>query len=198
MLAGLAGCSTIASLETASRNVQTFELSPVEAATQTSSNSGPIVVVATPVASGAIASDGIVIKPDRLRVAYLPDGRWVDPAPQHIQQLLTRSLSGATQLGLVTADASVPLPDYTLVTDIEAFQAEIEPNNRNAVRVSVRLNMAVISEREGRVAARRNFSAEAVTNGLEPETVVTAFDAATTRVLRDVAAWVLTLASGIS
>lgn len=190
LLLALGGCGTISSLDSASRSLDTYELTAVEAAGPAARSGGPTLAIVSPTASGAIASDRIVIKPDALQVAFLGDGRWVDPAPVLIQQLLSRSLASTGRFGLVTTSSSGPLPDHTLVADIEAFQAEIAPEGAPApVRVVVRLSLTVLSESDGRVAARRRFEAEAWASDDNAAAIVPAFDTATERVLREVVAW---------
>lgn len=190
LLLALGGCGTISSLNSASRSLDTYELTAVEAAGPAARSGGPTLAIVSPTASGAIASDRIVIKPDALQVAFLGDGRWVDPAPVLIQQLLSRSLASTGRFGLVTTSSSGPLPDHTLVVDIEAFQAEIAPEGAPApVRVVVRLSLTVLSESDGRVAARRRFEAEAWASDDNAAAIVPAFDTATERVLREVVAW---------
>ncbi|WP_111430433.1 ABC-type transport auxiliary lipoprotein family protein [Rhodobacteraceae bacterium DSL-40] len=189
-LLALGGCSTISSLDSASRSLDTYELTAVEAAGPAARSGGPTLAVSAPTSSGAIASDRIVIKPDALQVAFLGDGRWVDPAPVLIQQLLTRSLSSTGRFGLVTTNSTGPLPDHTLVVDIEAFQAEIAPEGAPApVHVVVRLSVTVLNEGDGRVAARRRFEADARASDDSAAVIVPAFDTATERVLREVVAW---------
>jgi cholesterol transport system auxiliary component len=190
----LGACSTLSSLDSAARNLDTYELRAVAPETPERSGTGPTLIVAEPGASGAVASDRVVVKPDPLRVAFLPDARWVDPAPVHLQQLLARSISDTGRFGLVTVDPTVPLPDYTLVTDIEAFQAAIAPVAGQPVRVEVALRAAVIRETDGRVVSRRSFAARAAAGSDDARAVLPAFDAATSSVLRQVVSWMAGIA----
>ena len=120
----LSGCTTFASLNSAARNLDAYELRPLP-------SQGPVRVE---------REDGLRCRAlrqrrarqrahrgqaDALQVAFLPDGRWVEPTSVHIRNLLARSLANSGRLGLVSTNTVGPLPDFTVMTDVETFQAEI-------------------------------------------------------------------------
>ena len=74
---GPSGCAAVSSLSGASQPLDAYALTPL--ARPRWSRGSRHVVVETPSASGAIATDRILIKPDRLQAAYLPGARWVTP-----------------------------------------------------------------------------------------------------------------------
>ena len=76
---------------------------------------------------GAIASDRIVMKPSPIQVTLLGDGRWVEAAPAHIRNLLARSFANTGRFAFVSSATVGPLPDFTLMTDVESFEAELLP-----------------------------------------------------------------------
>ena len=196
-LVPLGGCAAITSLDTASRSLDTFELTPATTAGAARSRSGRILQVDLPTASGGISTDRILIKPGALRVAYLPDGRWVDPAPEHVQQLLVRSLAGTGRFAFVGGESSGPLPDYVLISDLEAFQAALAPPDTTPpVTVVVRLTLTILRDLDRRVVATQSFEGRAGAAGDDAPTVVTAFDAAMGRVLRDATSWTSAVTGG--
>jgi cholesterol transport system auxiliary component len=181
-------CSTLSSLESASKPRDVYELSPVEVAQAATSGSGPTLFVSDPTASGAIATDRVAVKPGGLQVTYLADARWIDPATVHFQQLLARSVSGLGRFGYVTYSSQGPLPDYTLLTDIEAFQAEIA-EDRQSARVVTRAHLALVRESDGRVISRRRFSAQAIAADDSTAAIMPAFETATQSLLREIVNW---------
>lgn len=192
----LSGCGTLASLDSASRPLATYELTPVSAAGASLSASGRTIFVDMPTASGALSTDRIVVKPSPLAVTFLPDARWVDPAPLHLQQLVTRSLTNSGRLGFVTTRAVGPLADFTLITDIEAFQAEIGPTGGAPATVQVRLTASLLRDSDGQLVSSRRFERRV---GAQTETspdIIAAFETATTGVLQDLSSWTVTVASG--
>ncbi len=194
----LGGCGTIASLDSAARRFDTYELNAIEVARAGGGGTGGATIyIAEPVASGAIASDRIVIKPDPHRVELLPDGRWVDPAGIHVQQIIARSLSRTNRFGLVTGGTSGPMPDYTLLTDLEAFQIERLPEGSpTPLRVVIRLQATLASDVGGGILARRRFAAEAPVAHGGASSVVPAFDAAMAAILQDLVSWVAAASPG--
>ena len=109
VLVAFSGCTTFASLNSAARNLDAYELRPLP-------SQGPIrvggrmVFVAEPSVSGALGSERIVVKPDALQVAFLPDGRWVEPTSVHIRNLLARSLANSAASRLYRDDRCRNLP----------------------------------------------------------------------------------------
>lgn len=190
------GCGTLASLDDASRSLDTFELTPIAARAGGLSSAGRTIFVDMPTASGAVSTDRIVIKPTPLAVTFLPDARWVDPAPSHIQQLITRSLTNSGRLGFVTTRAVGPLADYTLITDVEAFQAEVGPAGGPPLTVRVRLTASLLRDADGRLVATRRFEREIGAATDEGSDIVAAFDVAMTAVLEDLSSWTVSVAAG--
>ena len=72
-----AGCSTVSSLNSAARNLDTYELNPLPPRPGRAAARG-LVFVAEPTAPGAVGSDRIVMKPNALQVTLVGDGRWVE------------------------------------------------------------------------------------------------------------------------
>ncbi len=192
-LGGLGGCAAFGALQTAAAPLESFELTPLPVS-GAASRSGPHLRVELPAASGALASDRIVIKPNPLQVQNLPDMRWVDDANLHVQMLLMRSLAGTGQFGLVTGDGPGPLPDVSLISDLEAFQVEIVPPTPTAPQpsqvVRVGMTLSVFDERSGTVRATRRFEQLSAATTTQPIALVAAFDQAMTAILRDAAGWV--------
>ena len=185
-LAATAGCSALSSIESASKPLDTFELNPLPAGSVAAARSRRSLEVALPTATGALTSDRIVIKPTPLQVQALPNARWVNEATEHVQLLLVRSLTGSGRFALVTSAGSGPTPDYVLLTDLQAFQAEVTPDQ---VTVVIRTTMTLLSDIDGTIISSRSFANTATVPDTTTELVVTAFDEAMTQQLRDVAGW---------
>jgi cholesterol transport system auxiliary component len=198
-LAAVSGCAAVSSLDSASRSLPTFELNPVPAPAGAASGpgAGRILQVDLPTASGAIATDRIAIKPGPLQVAYLPDGRWVDPAPQHVQSLMVRTLANTGRLGFVGGSTTGPLPDYVLLVDLQAFQAEVAPaGTQPPVTAVIRMSLTVVRDIDRRVVASRRFERRVGTTSDDALNVVSAFNAGMDAMLRDVTSWLIAVDAG--
>jgi cholesterol transport system auxiliary component len=190
-LAPIAGCSALSSLDSAARSLDTYELSVPPAPAGSVATGRRVMQVSMPTASGGIGTDRIMIRPGALQIAYLSDGRWVDPVPVHVQQLLIRSLAGRGRLGFVGGESSGPLPDYVLLTDIQAFQAEVTPGGAAPVRVDVRMTLTLLRDIDRSVIAAHRFERSVGAGSDDAATVVAAFDVAMRSLLAEATGWIL-------
>lgn len=184
--AGLAGCSTISSVSTASQTLDAYELSPPLPAAGQSGRRGALYI-APVTASGGLDTDRIAIKPSDFELQYLPGVRWVDRGSEHFGRLLLKTLSASGRFAFVTTETSGPEPDFQLLADLGAFQAEIGPDGP-FVRVAAAVTLMDDLSRELR--GNRNFEAVVPVADTETATLIAGFDAASDQMLTELAAWV--------
>ena len=188
ILTAMGGCSALTSIQSASKPLDTFELSPLAAGSVPASRGGRHLEVAVPTATGALTSDRIVIKPTPNEVQSLPGSRWVDETNEHVQLLLVRSLANSGRFALVTEAGSGPAPDYVLLTDLRAFQAEV---GAEGVIVVIHTTMTLLRDTDGSAISSRSFINSMPASGTSAEVVVAAFDMAMTQQLTDVVGWLV-------
>lgn len=186
LLTGLGGCAALSSINEDSTTLDAYTLAPL-AVVETPTR--PVhLVVQLPTSAGALATDRILIKPSVLQAQYLPDGRWTDPAPVLLQTLLLASLQNAGGFQLVDRDGGGLMPDFTLMTELQDFQAE--PNTTDtSVTVRVRVAMTLIRESDVSIAASRQFNATAVAANNSTPALIMAFHEALRTVLIDAVNW---------
>ncbi len=184
----LAGCSGLAGIQSASKPLNTFELTPLPAETVPAPRGRRLLEVALPTATGALNNDRIAIKPTPLEIQSLPGARWVNEATEHVQLLLVRSLANSGRFGLVSAAGTGPSPDYVLLTDLQAFQAELVGEEPMVV---IRMTLTLLRGSDGSVVSSRGFSNAVAVTGTSAERITTAFDAAMTQQLTDVVTWLV-------
>ncbi len=192
---GLSGCTTFSTLNSAARNLDAYELQPLPAQ-GTIRPGGRSVFVAEPSVTGALGTERMVIKPTPLQVAFLPDGRWVEATPQMVRNLLARSLANSGRLGLVSTNTVGPLPDYTVMIDIETFQAEVGAPSGAPARVVVSMTVSIARDVDGRLIAAHRFSHTADATGVKADEVAIAFDATMDAILREATSWSLGVMTG--
>lgn len=190
----LPGCAALSSLSGASTPLDAYALTPL--AGPGGARGARHVVVEVPTTSGAIATDRILVKPNRLQAAYLPGARWVDGVPVLVQTLLVQSLQASGAFRLVGRTSLGLFPDNTILTEVRAFQAEPGPPEGPAYVVRIALTMTVLREVDGALIATSNFSATAGAPSNEPLALAAAFDAAMGVVLREAVAWIAGAAGG--
>lgn len=192
-LAALAGCSALSSIDAASKPLNTYELSPLPVVSGGARRGRGHIEIAMPSATGALTSERIVIKPTPRELQSLPDARWVDDAAAHVQLLLVRSLANSGRFALVTSAGSGPSPDYVLMTDLQAFQAELAADG---IHVVIRSTMTLLRDTDGAILASRSFSSDAPAADSSAARIVDAFDAAMTAQLAEMVDW-LTATGGL-
>jgi cholesterol transport system auxiliary component len=183
-------CAAVSALSSASAPLDAYALTPA-GGVAASGTTARILDVEIPTAGGGIDTDRILIKPDAFQAQYLPGVRWVDAAPALMQGLIVASLQDSGAFRRVGRPSNGPLPDYTLLTDLRAFQAEATTAEGPPYRVRVGLVVSIVREEDRQIVATRSFEAEATAATADPPVIVPAFDAATDEALRQTVAWVL-------
>lgn len=188
LLALLSGCGALGAVSDATARLDAYTLTP---ATYSDSPAGGSrhLVVELPTTAGALATDRILVKPIPYQAQYLPDGRWSEPAPTLVQTLLVASFQNAGGFRLVGRDGAGLMPDYTLMTELQAFQAEPDAAVAEALTVQVKVMMTLIREEDRRIVVTRAFSATAAVPTDDSLPVVAGFDRALQEVLRQAVAW---------
>ena len=188
-LALLAGCGIFSK---AAETLDAYTLSPLPGSGAVHGSSH--LVVELPSSSGALATDRILIKPNALQAEYLPKGRWVDATPVLVQSLLVASLQNSGAFRLVGRDGAGLTQDYTLLTEVNDFQAESPADGATATPVHVGLTMTMVREEDGSLIATRRFTATALASSSDTLALVAAFEQATQQVLAAATGWSIKLA----
>ncbi len=185
----LAGCGALTAVTDATEPLDAFTLSPVRPAAVKSGTRHLVVPAAA--ATGALATDRILIKPNPLQAEYLPAGRWVDPAPVLIQSLLIASLQTGAGFRLVSRDDAGLTPDFTLLLDLTDFQAEAPETPGGPWLVRAAMVTTVIRDDDRSILATRRFEATASAATGDTAVIVNGFDAAVAKLLKETTAWIV-------
>lgn len=187
-LALLSGCGALGAVSDASTPLDAYTLSPY-APGQIPAGGRRHLVVELPTSGGALATDRILIKPLPYQAQYLPDARWSEPTPALLQSLLVVSFQNAGGFRLVGRTGAGLMPDYTLMTEIQSFQAEPAGPAPEPLIVRIGVMMTVIRESDRQIIAARPFAATANVASDDSAAVVAGFDLALQSVLRDAVQW---------
>ncbi|WP_341211441.1 ABC-type transport auxiliary lipoprotein family protein [uncultured Limimaricola sp.] len=185
----LAGCGALDVLDRASAPLEVFELRPPEIDGAAGASRPLDVIVELPVASGSIATDRIMIRPDPLRAQYLPDARWADPVPQMVQTLMVRSLGDSAALRYVGRSPLGVGGDYAVLTEIIGFHAEAFA--AEGAQVEIELLVRLVRESDAAVVSTRRIKAAAEAPSTDSPALAAAFDRAVRTALGDFVGWVL-------
>lgn len=187
--AGLPGCGALSAVSTASDPLDTYTLSPLQGVPSQSGGRGHLVVE-LPTSGGELATDRILIKVSPRQAEYLPGARWSEPAPAMVQTLLVRSLLSHGGLRLISRDGAGLNPDFTLMTEILAFQAELSGVPPGSARVHVSVQLTLIRESDRAIAGTQRFDSVAEVPTDTTAALVAGLDGAMQTVLSEAVTWV--------
>lgn len=189
----LSGCGALSSLSEASAELDAYTLSPATSAGPAAAGRSHLIVE-LPTSAGALGTDRILIKPMPFQAQYLPDGRWSEPAPALVQTLLVASFQNLGGFRLVGRSAAGLMPDYTLMTELQEFQAEPSGSGTAEITVRISVMLTLIRESDRRILATRRISVAEPAASDRTSVVVNAFDRALKEVLRETVLWARTAA----
>ncbi|GGH43417.1 ABC transporter [Frigidibacter albus] len=185
----LSGCGAFTAVSEASAQRDAYTLSPAAAAASAPALGNGHLVVELPSSAGALATDRILIKPEAFQAQYLPDAQWSEPAPALVQTLLVTSFQNLGGFRLVGRTGAGLMPDYTLMTELQEFQAQPAGPAAEPLDVRVSAMMTLIRESDRRIVATRRFAATARVQTDETTDVVRGFDSALREVLAEAVVW---------
>jgi len=184
----LSGCGALSSLSNASKERDAFTLSPAEGSGEIASGRWHLVVE-LPTSTGALGTDRILIKPVPYQAQYLPDGRWSDPAPVLVQNLLVASFQNIGGFRLVGRTGAGLMPDYTLMTELQEFQAEPAGPDAKGFILKVSVLVTLIRESDRSIVAFRRIAATGTVASDDTVTFVAGFDRVMQTVLAETVLW---------
>lgn len=193
----LSGCSAISALSGAATPLDAYDLSapanPVSATRPTSRQ----LVIELPNVPGALTSERILIRPQPLQAAYLPDAQWSVEVPIMVQTLMVRAFEDSNAFRYVGRQPLGAIGDYALVSELTDFQAEVGPD-RKTTTIRMRMTARLVREDDAAILSTRTFSTSALVGSTETLALVQGFNQAGQELLTDLTGWVLkTLNIGI-
>ncbi|MDN5786187.1 ABC-type transport auxiliary lipoprotein family protein [Pseudorhodobacter sp.] len=187
----LPGCAALSALGGAATPLDAYDLqAPLNGPQARGRASARQLVVELPTAPGALNTDRILIRPNPLQAAYLPDVKWAEETPTMVQTLLVRSLEDSNAFRYVGRRPLGASGDYAIVTDLTDFQAEAAPDGKSA-NIRLRLTARLVREDDAAILSSRSFIATAAVGSTQTLDLVAGFNLANQTLMTDVTAWVL-------
>jgi cholesterol transport system auxiliary component len=147
--------------------------------------------VPVPTAPQGLNSQRIALRRSPVSLEYYAGVNWVDVAPEMVQTALVHSFENSGAITGVARDSTRLRPDYVLVSDLRDFQADYDTANGPPlahVRIVARL-MRLVPDRA--IIASQAFEASVRAGGTTVDSVVVAFDQATSQVANQIVDWTL-------
>lgn len=147
------------------------------------------MTVDVPVAPASLNTSRIAALRTPISLDYFGDASWADTAPRMIQTLLIESFENSGRILGIGRQSVTLRADYSLVTELRAFQAELRDGEPPDVHV--RLNAKIVSFPQRTIIA--STSQEKITRAASSqiEDVIRAFDESLGSVLKEIVIWAL-------
>jgi cholesterol transport system auxiliary component len=152
---------------------------------------GPPVIwqlaIEEPVAIDPMASSRIVLVPDDRAYGVFKGARWTDRGPRLIQTLLVQAFEDSGRITGVGRTRASIRPDFALLSELRAFQAEYPVDGAN--EVSVVLSARVVRYTTNQALSARVFTARVPIEGKGVVTAVASFERALNELIPQVVDW---------
>jgi cholesterol transport system auxiliary component len=109
-----------------------------------------------------------------------------------VQTLMIESFESTRSIIAVGREAIGLRPDYILKTDLREFQAMYDDANDPVPTILVRMNAKLVQMPERRIIAARTVEREVEAESSRLADIITAFDTALGRVLKEIVVFTLT------
>ncbi|HLB81142.1 MAG TPA: ABC-type transport auxiliary lipoprotein family protein [Dongiaceae bacterium] len=150
------------------------------------------LVVEMPLAAAGLDTSRIAIARTPFRLDYYAGAVWTENAPAMVQTLMIESFESTHRIVAVGREAIGLRPDYILKTDLREFQAVYYDSDGPGPTVLVRMNAKLVQMPERRIIAARTVEREVEAESSRLADIITAFDTALGRVLKEIVVFTLT------
>ena len=166
-----------------------YQLTPAQ--TQTHNRSYNVSLrVQSPVASDQLSSSRISYALDSHALSVYKGVRWSSPVPRLLRDYMVDALRSDGRIRHISRDDDPINADYTLITQLLAFQSE-ESDGGEKASAHIRAYMQVVDIRRQRILDGRYFDVKTPAQQPEVSDVVAAFNDAGNQFSQEVTDWVL-------
>lgn len=151
------------------------------------------LVVLRPLASDALDSERVAVRPLSDVMQVYKGALWTDPAPDLLQTALVRAFEDSGKIIAIGREQSGARGAFALQIDMRQFEAVYTDAGRPP-SVVVNLQARLFERPSNRVLAAKPFRVSVPASSAKIPDVIAAFDGATTQALSDIVGW--TLATG--
>lgn len=185
----LTACEGILSLPGQGPDAELYRLTPKSTFDEGLPSVSWQLLIDEPVTHGALNTTRLPIMLEPTKLQYYAQANWTDRIPIMVQTLMLESFQNSSRIVAVGRSAVALRGDYQLKTDIREFQAEYFDSEVPVAHIGINANLVRLPERQ--IIGFKHFDAAAPAGADNVRSLVTAFDAALGRVMRDLVGWAL-------
>jgi ABC-type uncharacterized transport system auxiliary subunit len=145
------------------------------------------VAVERPIASGAVASDRLVVAIDD-QLQFVSGARWEDNLPTLLAADIALALQRTAGIDVVDAAQRAGRADFALVTVIQSLQVQLGADYSGQAVTEITARLVRFPDRE--IVATSTFRGEAPAANDAPDTLANAISKATQQAIAELTAWV--------
>lgn len=150
------------------------------------------LIVEVPESSGALNTDGLMMRPSQIEAAYLPDAQWTNEAPVMLQTLLVRALQNTGGYSYVGRKPLGLGGDYALLSELIDLQGEVtQTESGPIIQARAGLRVSIVRERDARIMGTRLFTTTAPATDDSAPAIALALNSAMQQILPELTGWVL-------
>jgi len=112
------------------------------------------IIVNTPSAVRALENDRILVKPNTAQLAYFPGAAWSDRLPRLVQARLVEAMQNSRRFRAVGDGRDKIDGDIQVLSNIRAFQIEIEPGR---VTAHIEMFIKLVDDKSQRTVSSKIF-----------------------------------------
>ncbi|WP_181702328.1 ABC-type transport auxiliary lipoprotein family protein [Chthonobacter albigriseus] len=143
------------------------------------------LLVPTPSALEALATNRVVVRPTPAQIAYYPKSTWSDDLPALVQTKLVRAFENSGKAKAVGTPGQSLAIDYQVIVDIRAFELDVAGGRSAHVALGVKL----LDDRTGKVRATKLFEARVPARTDTATDAIAALDQAAGEAFTDIVEW---------
>ncbi len=186
-LVPLGGCSLLFPAQAP----QLYKLTPHVGGVPNGTRTRGQLAVSTPMASESLNTERIALTRNPTTLDYFAGAAWTDRAPVLLQGLMIDAFEDSDQLTAVGRDSSDINADYRLETVLREFQARYTGSGDSPPTVIVKIDAQLLKVSDRRVVGHMQAEKEVPAAHNSVDSIVEAFDAATSDVIGQIVSWTL-------
>ncbi|MEJ2124393.1 MAG: ABC-type transport auxiliary lipoprotein family protein [Alphaproteobacteria bacterium] len=182
----LGGCSVVGLGSGGTSSIATYDITPPQTQGAAIKRWPVQLAVRRPSAASALNTNRILVSVAGGSTSYFSGAAWSARLPELLQSRLTSAMDNSEAFRVVLKEQNHDAGDYTLATEIRAFQIDVDGGNSVA---SVKLTAKLINKKRGNVLATKECAARLPANKDDPDSSVGALQSAFDNVAVKMVRW---------
>lgn len=187
LAAALAGCSSLF-VSTPPGNL--YRLSANSSYPTTLPHVSAQLLIDVPQAPAGIDTSRIALSKTPISLDYFANSEWTDRVPALVETALLASFENSGAITAIDRESTGLRADFVLKTEIRHFEA-VYDNGAGAPEIRVEIAARLVAMPQREIIAQATFRQRARAAANAVPAIVTAFEAATDPVLREIVEWTL-------